>query len=355
MRVLAAALSTLPLLLGAVQARADTAASLQILQDCLDATAPTSATAGAIPIAAPAAPDMRADIDVKGTSRRARAPDLRTRCPQLSGALADLGLSGQLSSWNGRLDRGAVEDLLRAARRYAAAMPTAPPQLSLLPAALARLRLPLTARRSWWQALKQRLRQWLDQPQDARSDWLQQLLSRISIPLLLQRLILYGTTAAVLIMAAWVIVRELRAAGQLAKPSGARAGGLRHAPSAQAAARPLTLEDVEQAAPRERSIVLLRLLVQALLRSGRLSLERACTYRELAARSAFDDAGQRERFTRLAQMAERDRYGEQSGAPAKPQPAAVAASPGASLQSEGRLLYEQLLEPLPEPRTSDRS
>jgi hypothetical protein len=98
---------------------------------------------------------------------------------------------------------------------------------------------------------------------------------------------------------------------------------------------PGDIADLEQAPLAERSIVLLRLLVQALLRSGRLSSERALTYRELEERGDFDDREQRGRFARLAQVAERDRY----GVPASP------SDEWPALAREGSALYAQLLAP----------
>jgi hypothetical protein len=364
MRVVA--LCALALSVGATPAWADTAASLQILQGCLDASAsaPGAGTASPVPSNHHAGgAQIRLSIGTGSAPGPPRAQrrtpgvvDLTARCPQLSQALSDLGFTRQLSTWNGRLDRGAVADLLRAARRYEAGMPSGAPALALLPIALARLQVPAPPPRSWWQRLKEQLREWFEQPGGSGSDWLQQWLSRLSIPLLVQRLILYGTTAAVLIMAAWLIARELRTARLTPRRPTRRVGGA--ARVAQERPRPLTLADIDGAPPAERSIVLLRLLVQALLQSGRLSAERALTYRELSARGVFDDAAQRERFARLARIAERDRYGTRpevlagsAAAPAAAAPVAAAPGPAAALAvtgeslGEGRALYQQLLEP----------
>ena len=58
----------------------------------------------------------------------------------------------------------------------------------------------------------------------------------------------------------------------------------------QAGPTELAFEDLQQAPPGERCVWLVRLLVQALRRSGRLSHESTLTYRELDARSrVFDD------------------------------------------------------------------
>jgi hypothetical protein len=65
----------------------------------------------------------------------------------------------------------------------------------------------------------------------------------------------------------------------------------------------------------ERPAALLQLLVQALLQSDRLGLERALTFRELSERAKLDDELQRSQFERVARLAERQRYGARSQPP----------------------------------------
>lgn len=351
-----AMLAAQALVISATPARADDAASLRILQQCVVATAPGPRTAQAaheVPGRGDIAQGVRARHDGQASAgshmtRRGQPsePDayLAARCPELARALADLGLATQIDIWNGKLDHNALEDLVRVAQRYAAPMPSVMPSVAMLPAALARLQTPPTPRRSWWQALKERIQQWLGQPGAAGADWLEQLLQQLSIPAWVARLILYGITAAVLLMALWIIGRELQAAGLLG-PRGTRRRVADTAPfgvpAPSAAPGFGGITDVERAPLAERSILLLRLLVQALLQSGRLSAERALTYRELGERGDFDDADQRGRFARLAQLAERDRYGA----------AALQSDQWPGVAREGRTLYSQLRAP----RTAGRS
>ena len=296
----------------AASTRDSAAASLQVLQQCVAATAAAEA---------PAEPDT----------------DLAARCPAVARALADLGLAAQIDIGKRRLDSAALQDVLRMAQRYGAPMPSVAPNVAMLPLVLARLQTPPTPPRSWWRALEERIEQWLGQPGAAGADWLQQLLQQLSIPQWVLRVMLYATTAAVLLMAVWIIGRELRAAGLPGSPvRRARRAAHTHASAAPApAAGPGDLAELEGSPLAERAILLLRLLVQALLRSGRLTSERALTYRELGERGAFDDAQQRGRFARLAHLAERDRYG--AGALRSDEWPAVA--------DEGRTLYAQLLAP----------
>ncbi|HWW22124.1 MAG TPA: hypothetical protein VNZ06_15090, partial [Steroidobacteraceae bacterium] len=86
----------------------------------------------------------------------------------------------------------------------------------------------------------------------------------------------------------------------------------------------------------ERPALLLRLLVQALERSGRLAGDRTLTHRELIARAGFDGEGQRQRFASISLRAEQQVYGR----------AAAFVNDDPELQRvlhEGRELYSQLL------------
>lgn len=233
-------------------------------------------------------------------------------CPDLIDAVVVLGLDQQLRrGWRRHLDASGLEGLHALMQRYRAegATPLSNgPDLKRLPEALRDLDAPAPTKLSWWQ----RFERWLDRllsPEKPNNGWLAPLLSRLSIPRRVQQLILYATIAALLAMAAWIIWRELKAAGALSgQKRGRRRAGRSDSP---AVARPaeLAFEDLQQAPAAERCVWLVRLLVQALRRTGRLSRESALTYRELAARPMFDDWQQRARFERLALVAEQQRYG----------------------------------------------
>jgi hypothetical protein len=227
-----------------------------------------------------------------------------------------------------------LENLVREVRRYQAGASSAAPALDRLPRALQSLQTPGAAAHLSW---LQRLEHWLEgllAPAASSSDLdLMQLLSHLSIPRLLQRLLLYLTVAAVLATAAWIVISELKAAGVLSRRSGERAPSPRTAGAAAATSAELRFEDLQRAPTSEASVWLLRLLVLALCRSGRLSKERTLTYRELTTQSLFDDPAQRARFARLAVLAEQQRYGCLS----------LSAEQWAVLLAEGRSLHDQWL------------
>jgi hypothetical protein len=261
--------------------------------------------------------------------------ELLKRCPQVPEALRSLGFAGQLrSDWRDRLNSSSLQDLLDLARRYRGPSLSAVPSQSMLPLILQNLRRDQPPQ-SWWQSFKQRLRRWLEMPQASGEPWLAQLLS--ALPPIALRLMLYITTITVVVMALWMVWRELRAAGLLERRGGAGQarlplvdGGGAGTPKLE-----LALADVDAAPPGQRAAVLLRLLLQAMRRTGRVRGERTLSCRELSERASFDSLEQRRRFASVARWAERERYagGANEGA-GRMELAAVLA--------QGRELYEQL-------------
>lgn len=292
---------------------ADTAASIQTLDRCLDSLAQNS-------------------------SKAARGLDsLRPLCPELEHALIDSALRDQLPEhWQDVLDRGGIADISALMRRYASQPPSVLPRVPTLYQVAQSLKQP-QPRHSWWQDFKDWLRQLLLPPENSGPSWMTRWWSRLSPPPLLMRSIFYGLLGAIVAMALWIVWRELQAAGLGAGAVGRVAGRSSHA-ALPPGATPLSLEDIDAAALREQPALLLRLLVQALLQSGRLSYERSLTHRELGVRSAFDDPEQRGRFIRISLLAERTLYGPRA-------PAASAAAPPEidHAVSDGRQLYAQLL------------
>lgn len=253
---------------------------------------------------------------------------LGERCPQLEGALAELGLEAILyDGWRERLNRDALQDLANLADGYAGSRPQHPPGLEALPGilkALAREQTPATA--SWWEAFKAWLRTWLGDHSESLSRfdrWLEGLGS-----VTLSKVISYSMVALVLLAAAAVIVNEWRAAGRVrGERDAARAAAARLHIAADAAAT-----GPEPAALADRLAVLLRRLVERLMQTRRLDSERSLTHRELVTRSVFDSDTQREVFTRVARTAESVLYGPASGSPEQL----------AAVLEEGRSLLAQL-------------
>jgi hypothetical protein len=252
------------------------------------------------------------------------------QCPQLLPAMRQLGLTeGLPSGWEKRLTRRTLEDLLALLQRYRGNPPTAAPSATLLAPILQGLRAGSTPH-SWWEDFKERLRRLLEGADSEDGTWVAQLLS--AIPRLLQRVMLYGSLAAVAAVALWILWKELLVNLSLARRqastpfvSGAQPSGL----PVSAFRGELTLADVDAAPPAERASLLLRLLLQSLHRSGRLRGERALTCRELSEQAAFDSLEQRRSFLDVARWAERERY-------------AAAAVLQARAYQQGRALYVEL-------------
>lgn len=315
---------------------ADSASSLRTLDDCLaklgkgalPATPP--ATSPATPPAAPPA-----GID-----------ELRLSCPGVEQAIIDSGLSAQLPErWQQWLDRSSLEDLSQLLRRYQSPLPSAAPGVATLHQVAHTLTLSEPPH-GWWQDFKAWLWKWLSPTGSTDSSWLSRWLSSVTLPQLLLQSLMYLLIGMVLVGTVWIVWRELRLAGLGARngPAANRSSPLPAGAGRSADASPLSLDAVDRAPPREQPALLLRLLVQALLQSGRLSNDRPLTHRELAVRSNFDDSGQRERFERISLLAERLMYGSVANATATATATATAKADGDPLQvsralADGRELY----------------
>jgi hypothetical protein len=291
--------------------------AIQILDDCLARLAP------------PAAPATKAPSGIG---------ELRLVCPDLEHAIVDSDLSDQLpENWQERLNRSAIADLSWQLHRYQSRSSSAPPRVPTLYQVAHSLNLP-EPRHGWWQDFKDWLRQLLFTRTSPAPSFLNSWWSRLSPSQVVMRSILYGMLGAIIVMALWILRRELQAARAGA---GAAKRALQRSPPLTAAAgatAPAVLADVDRAPLRERPALLLRLLVQALLQSGRLRGERSLTHRELGVRGAFDDPEQQLRFVRISLLAERLLYG--AGL------AAVSATVQPQIDqalTDGRQLYAQLL------------
>ena len=235
---------------------------------------------------------------------------LRMACPDLERALLDLGLADQLGpDWRRQISRTAVLQLAQLVQRYRARPLSNAPHIDSLPQVMRTLQAG-SAHPSWWQQFKDWLWSWLRQPQQ-NMGWLQRLLSQLRLPPLLARVLGYATIAAVLSLALWIVWREIKALRALARQPARAVRATRRRKTA-AADSGLALPDLEALPPWQRPAALLAALVQALRRSGRLTMERALTHRELGERCAFDDPAQRTRFVGVSRLAERTLYGEEA-------------------------------------------
>jgi hypothetical protein len=311
---------------------ADTAASLLVVDHCLDTLSKNPVNTLALP-----PPDTLPAAVAPKTAAPNGIDRLRTLCPGLEQAINDAGVAEQLpENWQQSLNRNALLDISWLLHRYQSKPVSAAPRVPTLYQVARTLNQP-QPRHSRWQDFKDWLRQLLLQRAPPGSSWLNRWWSQLTVPQSLLSLILYGLLAAVLVLAAWIVRRELQAA---------RAGAIAARPDARRAVTPAAvagaslpgLAELEHLPAREQPALLLRLLVQALLQSGRLRNERSLTHRELAARSAFDDQQQRGSFARLSLLAERLLYGAHlPKATTGPQPQIEQAL------ADGRQLYAQLI------------
>jgi hypothetical protein len=254
----------------------------------------------------------RCVVSVHGQSLRG-LESFQARCPELKGALAELGLSGQLGvNWQSRLTTRSLEGIVALADRYQGQPAGAAPDVAALAAAMQSLEMHQHPD-SWWQRFKTWLSSWLRSPEVRSRDngWLQRLLARIDVPPALARAIGYVSVGLLLAFALYVLLRELRLSGMLARGPQRRLRPLPTTPRLLERETPLDPAQLQALPAWQQPAAVLRLLVQVLHRTGRLSGERALTHRELIERARLDETAQRERFQRVARLAERQVYGLQ--------------------------------------------
>jgi hypothetical protein len=243
---------------------------------------------------------------------------LETRCPGLTQALSELGLTPQIGEeWRSRLDPWAIGQLVQLRHFYQGEPRVEAPHIESLGSVVSASRVQ-NAPQSWWQRFKSWLRSLLRQDEvPARADlgWLGRLLSHLKLKPWVGEAIGYTTIGLVIALALWIVWRELRFANVLRrhrKPSGGQVH-TEWAPHAFSA--DLRADELDKLPLWDRPSLLLQLLVQALRQSDRLGLERALTFSELSARAKLDDELQRARFERIARLAERQRYGARGQPP----------------------------------------
>jgi len=269
-------------------------------------SAAPSAAPGATPGATPGAAPGATPGATPGAPVLAGIDELRLACPDVEQAIIDSGMSNQLPEhWQRWLDRSNIDDISQLLRRYQSPLPSTAPGVGTLYQVAHKLN-PSEPPHGWWQDFKAWLRKWLSPPGSTESSWLSRWLSNVSLPQLLMQSLLYLLMGVIVLGTLWIVWRELRLARVGTR---ARTGAVNRSSSLPADVPTLSLDALDRAPPREQLALLLQLLVQALLQSGRLSNDRPLTHRELAARSDVDDAGQRERFERISLLAERLLYG----------------------------------------------
>ncbi len=263
---------------------------------------------------------------------------IAARCPELTPALAQSPFAAWLpADWNrpdNQLSAAGSSELHTLLSRAAGAAPPArpPPPTTRLAAVLAALPRSEGGRGSWWLRFKDWLHRILTPHSRGDDSWLRGLLSRIDLPTHALQLMAWATLALAVVLAAGIVINELRVAGLLGRRA-ARVGA-RQLPGAAAAA---TLEQIDRAAPEQQPGLLLELIAARLAELGRLPPARALTARELGQRAHLPDESARTRLAELVSVCERVRFSGER----------VAATRLAQALRSGRLLLAVLDGPLP--------
>ena len=153
----------------------------------------------------------------------------------------------------------------------------------------------------WWTRFKHWLRELFTPHPEQHGLW-PRLLGSGQLGEGVLRVLVWGSIALLIALAAGIIVNELRLAGVL-RPRRRRAGDT----GAGAAAQPAPV-DLESAEPAARPQLLLQLIASRLAATDRLPPARAFTVRELTRRARLPSAADRARLGALADVCERLRF-----------------------------------------------
>jgi hypothetical protein len=241
------------------------------------------------------------------------------RCPDLAPSLAASPVAPWLPpDWNkpnNELSAAGLTELRTLLTRHAPQAAVPAPRLAQLRAVLAGLAANDSRERSWWARLKQWLRELLERRQSSEySPWWQRLFGALNLPQRVLDLVATGALALVVVLAAAIVVNEVRVA------RGRRSPGASSAREYTAAHARRGLDDLERALPAEQPPRLLELVVARLRDQDRLPPARALTLHELT-RAARLEASDRERLSALTTVCERLRFAAQ-----QPTPPALAAA-----------------------------
>jgi hypothetical protein len=270
----------------------------------------------AIALAAPSDPLTEIDACVArlDTKLDVGFERIAARCPTLAATLKGSTYGAWLPrDWDGRgnqLSPVGLQDLkallLRERRRAPAAR-----QLSVaaVPSILTRLAAADQPRTPW-----ERFKAWLHRllsvpPERAQQNWLQRLFGLLQVPGSVWRLISWAALGVIVVLAALVVVNELRAAGVLRPRTRARRDARLPRPT-----RAVTLADIGQAEPAQRPRLLLGLIAARLTAQARLPQSRALTVRELTSAAELTDPLDRARLGNLAAACEQLRYSDRAPA-----------------------------------------
>ena len=234
---------------------------------------------------------------------------IQARCPELTPALemsrAAAWLPDEWKRADNRLDAAALRQLRDALAREAGAAPgTRVLHPERMPQVLKQVVAAADAQRGWWARFKRWLRELLAPPPHQDSSWWRRLLGEMSVDRAALRLLVWLSIALLVVLAAAVLVNELRVAGLLRRR--ARSGGARLPPEARARAG----ADLENASLYAQPALLLELVVARLAAQDRLPPPRALTVNELTRRVRLGEERARLQLATLTAVSEQIRYGE---------------------------------------------
>lgn len=264
------------------------------------------ALSGGTALGAGAPPDARSlihDCVLRASPTLQGIEALRADCPHLAAALHDLRVDAFLpQDWPKHLNTRQLADVDALLTRYAGTPPRAPPSPASLQEIARHLPVPPAPPPSWWDVLERWVSSWLDR--HLSDSWL----SGWKLTSLGRSALLLGLIATVLVGAGIIVFIELRASGVLdARERRTRPPGIQPSASPAESVDPTDLANVPL---RLRPVLLLRSLVAVLARAERLGHERDLTCRELITAARFDTSSQRERFARIALLAEEALYSD---------------------------------------------
>lgn len=239
--------------------------------------------------------------------------NLAATCPDLEKTLGTLGFDKILyDGWQDKLTVQALRDLIDLSDRYSGPKWRGAPDTSAVPGILQALKdeqAPPVV--SWWHAFKNWIKNWFEHSDSKLAKWLKHffdsVLDTTNVSPAFLHAFVYIVTILTGLAAIIVIVREFKASGMGARLRRIRSNKTRIPTRAQRAEEERLDEDTPAG--------LLRALVKRLLQTGRLTVERSLTHRELIARTAFDSDAQKTAFADVARTAETILYGSQSAAP----------------------------------------
>lgn len=182
-------------------------------------------------------------------------------------------------------------------------------KLTTLEAVLAETSRPIESAPTWWQRLKQWLKEWFGDSGDVQSGWLRDWLDRLSLPTWVGVLLRYVFGILIVVLAAVLIAREV---GRF------RRGGRREDRVNTGGSIPvtspisLTWQAHEAGAPARRAGLLLMQIWSDLMTAGRIEPDWSRTNRQLTASAQRSGLQQHHTLDEIVQRVESVVYGGQN-------------------------------------------